>query len=520
MNFNFRKSLLIDKLPADAIDSPMSRQVFEACYSFVNPRKPSHPKLIAYSKEVADLLGISDEDIISNDFLEIITGKTVLKPTMPYALCYGGHQFGNWAGQLGDGRAINLFDIIHKNHAWTLQLKGAGPTPYSRNADGFAVLRSSIREFLCSEAMFHLNIPTTRALTLSLTGDDVMRDMLYNGNPRLEKGAIVCRVAKSFIRFGNFEIFASRGDTERLKLLTDFVISEYYPHLGAPSKSVYLQFFKEVAIKTMQMITHWQRIGFVHGVMNTDNMSILGETIDYGPFGFLDFYSPNYTPNTTDFNGRRYRFDNQLNIGVWNLVQLANALYPLIQEEEPIYLILNNLKENSERDLFQMYADKIGLHLNSKTVDLIQEMLQNMELEEIDYTIFFRQLSKIEENTSKDDAFEIISIAFYKNEISDSTINKWMQWLEQYINEIKLLHEEKEDRLLKMNTINPKYILRNYMLQLTIEAAEKEDYSLLDEMQVLLQNPYSEMPHFEKWYSKMPEWARNKVGSSVLSCSS
>jgi uncharacterized protein YdiU (UPF0061 family) len=344
--------------------------------------------------------------------------------------------------------------------------------------------------------------------------------MLYNGNPSLEKGAIVCRVAKSFIRFGNFEIFASRGDTERLKLLTDFVISEYYPHLGAPSKSVYLQFFKEVAIKTMQMITHWQRIGFVHGVMNTDNMSILGETIDYGPFGFLDFYSPNYTPNTTDFNGRRYQFDNQLNIGVWNLVQLANALYPLIQEEEPIYLILNNLKENSERDLFQMYADKIGLHLNSKTVDLIQEMLQNMELEEIDYTIFFRQLSKIEENTSKDDAFEIISIAFYKNEISDSTINKWMQWLEQYINEIKLLHEVKEDRLLKMNTINPKYILRNYMLQLTIEAAEKEDYSLLDEMQVLLQNPYSEMPHFEKWYSKMPEWARNKVGSSVLSCSS
>jgi uncharacterized protein YdiU (UPF0061 family) len=347
-----------------------------------------------------------------------------------------------------------------------------------------------------------------------------MRDMLYNGNPRLEKGAIVCRVAKSFVRFGNFEIFASRGDTERLQQLTDFVITQYYPHLGTPSKTVYLQFFKEVTERTMQMIIHWQRVGFVHGVMNTDNMSILGETIDFGPFGFLDFYNPNYTPNTTDFNGRRYRFDNQLNIGMWNLVQLANALHPLIQEEEPIYMILNEIKENSERDLFQMYADKIGLDLNSKTVDLIQEMLQNMELEEIDYTIFFRQLSKIDKNALPENAFDVISIGFYKNVLPDTIKNRWNQWFEKYVQEIKLLGEREEGRILKMNNINPKYILRNYMLQLTIEAAEKGDYSLLQELQDLLKNPYKEMPQFEKWYSKMPEWARNKVGSSVLSCSS
>lgn len=520
MNLNYRKSLFAEVLPADIIESPLSRQVFEACYSYILPKKTSNPSLVAFSDDVANLLGIDSESIQSDDFKNIVTGNYILPNTKPYAMCYGGHQFGHWAGQLGDGRAINLFDIETNQEHWTLQLKGAGPTPYSRNADGFAVLRSSIREFLCSEAMFHLNIPTTRALTLCETGDNVMRDMLYNGNPQLEKGAIVCRVAKSFVRFGNFEIFASRGDFERLRQLTDFVITQYYPHLGAPSKTVYLQFFKEVAERTMKMIIHWQRVGFVHGVMNTDNMSILGDTIDYGPFGFLDFYNPNYTPNTTDFQGRRYRFDNQLNIGMWNLVQLANALYPLIEEEESIYLILNEIKENSERDLFQMYSDKLGLKFNAKTVELIQELLQNMELEEIDYTIFFRQLSKIDKNTFSDKAFNTISCAFYKNVVAEVVINKWILWLEHYTKELKLLDEKKDDRILKMNNINPKYILRNYMLQLTIEAAEKGDYSLLNEMQILLKNPYKELPEFEKWYSKMPEWARNKVGSSVLSCSS
>jgi uncharacterized protein YdiU (UPF0061 family) len=205
---------------------------------------------------------------------------------------------------------------------------------------------------------------------------------------------------------------------------------------------------------------------------------------------------------------------------MWNLVKLANSLYPLIEEEEPIYMILNEIKEKSERDLFQMYADKLGLHLNAKSIDLIQEMLQNMEEEEIDYTIFFRQLSKIDNNTMLKNAYNIISIAFYKNEVSETIKNKWIKWLEKYMHECKLLDERVEDRMLKMNNINPKYILRNYMLQLTIESAEKGDCSLLEEMQILLRNPYDEMPQFEKWYNKMPDWARNKVGCSVLSCSS
>jgi len=520
MNLKYKKSLFAELLPADTIENSSSRQVFEACYSYVSPKKPTNPILRAFSDSVASLLKIQKDTQLSKDFLDIISGNKVLLDTRPYAMCYGGHQFGQWAGQLGDGRAINLFDIETNHERWTLQLKGAGPTPYSRNADGFAVLRSSIREFLCSEAMYHLNIPTTRALSLCETGDEILRDMLYNGNPKMEKGAIICRVAKSFVRFGNFEIFASRGDVDRLKQLTDFVISNYYSHLERSSKSIYLEFLKEVAERTMKMIIDWQRVGFVHGVMNTDNMSILGDTIDYGPFGFLDFYSPNYTPNTTDFNGRRYRFDNQLNIGMWNLVQLANSLYPLIKEEEPIYMILNDIKEKSERGLFQMYTEKLGLHLNAKSIDLTQEMLQNMEEEEIDYTIFFRQLSKIDKNTKLKSAYNIISIAFYKNEVSETIKNKWVQWLEQYMQEFKLLDEREEDRILKMNSINPKYILRNYMLQIIIEAAEKEDYSLLHEMQILLKNPYDEMPNFEKWYTKMPDWARNKIGCSVLSCSS
>lgn len=197
-------------------------------------------------------------------------------------MAYAGHQFGNWAGQLGDGRAINLFEMVHHSQRWALQLKGAGPTPYSRSGDGLAVLRSSIREHLCSEAMHHLGIPTTRSLSLSLSGNQVLRDMLYDGNAAHEKGAIVCRVAPSFIRFGNFEWAAAQGNPEYLKQLTDYTIKTFYSHITTTGKEAYLQFFKEVTASTLDTIIHWQRVGFVHGVMNTDNMSILGLTIDYG----------------------------------------------------------------------------------------------------------------------------------------------------------------------------------------------------------------------------------------------
>ncbi|MGZ4998128.1 MAG: protein adenylyltransferase SelO family protein, partial [Methylobacter sp.] len=271
----------IRELPADPQTANTRRQVFGSCYSRVTPVQVAKPQLVAYSREVAELLGLSPEDCESDDFTQVFVGNRQLPGMFPYATCYGGHQFGVWAGQLGDGRAINLGEAVNsRGEHWTLQLKGAGETPYSRTADGLAVLRSSVREFLCSEAMYHLGVPTTRALSLMLTGEEVIRDMFYNGNPRPEPGAVVCRVAPSFTRFGSFQIFAARGEIDLLKKLVDFTIRTDFPHLGEPSLDVYLKWFEEVCRRTADMIVHWQRVGFVHGVMNTDNMSILGLTID------------------------------------------------------------------------------------------------------------------------------------------------------------------------------------------------------------------------------------------------
>jgi uncharacterized protein YdiU (UPF0061 family) len=276
------------ELPADPETSNRPRQVTGACYTFVQPTRVAAPKLVAFSREVAALLDLSVETCESDKFLNVFSGNRILPGMSPYATCYGGHQFGNWAGQLGDGRAINLGEIINqRSERWALQIKGAGPTPYRRSADGLAVLRSSVREFLCSEAMFHLGVPTTRALSLILTGEQVVRDMFYDGNPKPEPGAVVCRVAQSFTRFGNFQIFAVREEIEVLKQLMDYTIRIDFPHLGDPSPEVYLKWFAEVCRTTTDLIMHWMRVGFVHGVMNTDNMSILGLTIDYGPYGWL-----------------------------------------------------------------------------------------------------------------------------------------------------------------------------------------------------------------------------------------
>ncbi|MEP6805890.1 MAG: protein adenylyltransferase SelO family protein, partial [Flavobacterium sp.] len=278
------------ELPADPDETNQIRQVKNTVFSYVDPVKPSNPSLIHASKEVAELIGILADEIQSESFLNVFSGNEILPETRPYAMCYAGHQFGNWAGQLGDGRAINLTEIEHNNNFFTLQLKGAGKTPYSRTADGLAVLRSSVREYLCAEAMYHLGVPTTRSLSLMLSGDEVLRDILYNGNPAYEKGAIVCRVAPSFIRFGSFEMLTARNELKNLKEFTEYNIKHYFLEINGEPKEQYIQFFKSVSDKTREMILHWQRVGFVHGVMNTDNMSIHGITIDYGPYGWLENY--------------------------------------------------------------------------------------------------------------------------------------------------------------------------------------------------------------------------------------
>lgn len=509
------------ELPADPITENYVRQVEQACFSFVTPTQTANPEIIHISPEMLENLGLSSEDALSEEFKKIFTGNEVLANTQPYAMCYGGHQFGNWAGQLGDGRAINLTEIVHNDKRWAIQLKGAGKTPYSRTADGLAVLRSSIREYLCSEAMFHLGVPTTRALSLALSGDEVLRDVLYNGNPAYEKGAIVSRIAPSFLRFGNYQILAVRNDIETLKTLVNYTIKHFYPEIEEPSKENYLKFFKKVAENSLEMVIHWQRVGFVHGVMNTDNMSILGLTIDYGPYGWLEGYDYGWTPNTTDSQHKRYRYGNQPNIVLWNLYQLANALYPLIEETEGLEQVLADFGTNFENKYLDMMRSKIGLFTQDENDQkLIQELENNLHLTETDMTIFYRNLSRFQKE-KPEQGITIIQDAFYSSiEEFPKITEAWTKWFEKYSLRLQLEKETDTERAEKMNLVNPKYVLRNYMTQLAIDAADKGDYSLINELFNLLKNPYSEQEDQKKWFAKRPDWARNKVGCSMLSCSS
>jgi uncharacterized protein YdiU (UPF0061 family) len=513
------KNTFTSENPADSVLKNTRRQVKEAVYSYVNPKKTKAPQILHVSEEMASELNISKKELTSDFFKNIVTGNEIYPNTKPFAMCYGGHQFGNWAGQLGDGRAINLFEIEHKNKNWKVQLKGAGETPYSRTADGLAVLRSSVREYLCSEAMFHLGVPTTRALSLSLSGDAVLRDVLYDGNPAYEKGAIVSRVSPSFLRFGNYEIFAARKDIKNLKSLVDYTIKNHFSITEKKPKERYIQFFKEVSKRTLEMIIHWQRVGFVHGVMNTDNMSILGLTIDFGPYGWLEGFDFGWTPNTTDRQHKRYRYGNQPNIGLWNLYQLANALYPIIEEVAPLNKILEQYKIDFETKSLQMMKSKLGLLTSDEDdVKLIQDLEDTLQLVETDMTIFFRKLSDFTDNNS---GLQLIKESFYdyKN-ISTEVMNTWNLWFKRYDERLKIERVSIEERKEKMNAVNPKYVLRNYMSQLAIDEADKGNYTLIDALFQLLKKPYSEQPENEKWFAKRPEWARNKVGCSMLSCSS
>ncbi len=514
-------------LPGDPVQENFRRQVRGACYSSVTPRKVTSPRLLAFSPEVARLLGISTETCRSIDFTEIFVGNRLLAGMNPYAMCYGGHQFGNWAGQLGDGRAINLGEVDTGNDShWTLQLKGAGPTPYSRSADGLAVLRSSLREFLCSEAMYHLGIPTTRALSLITTGEQVVRDMFYDGHPREEPGAVVCRVAQSFIRFGNFELPASRKDINLLKQLVDFTIRTDFPHLGKPSTATYLQWYNEICEKTATLLVHWMRVGFVHGVMNTDNMSITGLTIDYGPYGWVEDFDPDWTPNTTDSQGRRYCFKNQPHIGQWNLLQLANAIYPLINDTLPLQEALNFYTSSFQEKWNLMMAGKIGLKTFQPRTDdtLIHELTVILQSVETDMTIFFRnlaELSPVQKNDNDQSIPAPLMEAYYlPGQISKEYTARLSNWLQKYRKRLQEDGQTIGERKKQMNRTNPKYILRNYMAQQAIDKAENGDTTMIEEIQDLIRYPYDEQPEKNHFARKRPEWARNRPGCSMLSCSS
>jgi len=540
-------------LPADPVAENTRRQVEGACFSRVAPSPTNAPVLIAHASEVAELLGISPDDVASSAFTRIFSGNLVTDDMDPYAMCYGGHQFGNWAGQLGDGRAIALGEIQAPDGSFqTLQLKGAGPTPYSRSGDGMAVLRSSIREFLCSEAMFHLGVPTTRALSLVGTGNQVMRDMFYDGNPALEHGAVVCRVAPSFLRFGNFQLFPSRGDSDSLRHLVEWTIRTDFAHLvpsGTGDSSdtdsidteialdVITEWFAEIVRTTAELMVHWMRIGFVHGVMNTDNLSILGLTIDYGPYGWLEGFDPNWTPNTTDAGGRRYRYGNQPSVAHWNLMQLANAIASLYDEDEipPLQAALDTFATLFGDGWNAMMASRLGFaqYEGDADSDLFGELGRILQLHETDMTIFHRSLIDIDVDavtTLDDDAAVVAPIAqaWYDaiTAPTDDTISQTATWIRTWAARVRADAAQPnaastEERLATMRAVNPKYVLRNWMAQLAIDKADEGDYSGVAELLELLRQPYAEQPEHEStWYVKRPEWARERAGCSMLSCSS
>ena len=506
-------------LPGDANTRNHSRQVHGALWSRVEPAAVAAPRLIAYSPEVASTLGLSDAQMHSPEMVSALAGNGKLPGMETYATAYGGHQFGNWAGQLGDGRAIFLGEVIAPDQQrFELQLKGAGPTPYSRRADGRAVLRSSIREFLCSEAMHHLGVPTTRALSLVQTGDDVERDMFYDGNAAPEPGAIVCRVAPTFIRFGHFELPASRGETALLRQFVDFTITNYFPHLATlPDDQRIAAWYGEVCESSAKLIAQWMRVGFVHGVMNTDNMSILGLTIDYGPYGWVDNFDPGWTPNTTDAGGKRYAFGRQPGVAQWNLARLGDALSTLDVSAEDLAASLAKFESTYGIEITRVFSEKFGLNQwNDAEGDLVDAAFAMLTEHEIDMTIFFRVLA----TATNVDALDS---AFYLEGQWQQAKEKWSAWFTRYaalVAEQNPKPAQQRERITRMNAANPKYVLRNYLAQLAIDAAHAGDSSKISELLDVMRHPYDEQPGREAFAEKRPDWARTKAGCSMLSCSS
>ena len=448
----------------------------------------NNPFLIHINKILLDELGLSKESY--EDLMLIFNGTIQIPNIQAVSMNYAGHQFGQYVQQLGDGRGILLGEIEAKNKYLDIHVKGSGKTPYSRFGDGRAVLRSSLREYLCGEAMHGLGIPSSRSLMIFGSNDVVYRE-------KSETAAMIVRTAKTHVRFGSFEKFFYDGLFDRHKELCDYVISQHLPDKEKSNKK-YSYLLESIVIKTASLIANWQSVGFCHGVMNTDNMSILGETLDYGPFGFMDNFNPSHICNLSDTSGR-YSYQNQPYVGMWNCTALANTFKHLINKEE-IAKIMSVYEKTYAKRLFALYKNKLGLRENRNTDEaLVQELLNVMEVQKLDFTRTFRSLSNILKTNNS------IKV--------DYSLKSWSQkFKERHDIEIADI----DSRITQMNEMNPKFILRNYMLQNAIDQAEEGSYKEIDILMKLITKPYEENLEYERYSEESPEWAK----SLGLSCSS
>jgi uncharacterized protein YdiU (UPF0061 family) len=469
-------------------------------HSRLNPTPLSSPYLVNFNAQAAQFIDLDVSEVHHPDFVDYFSGNINFPAADPLAMLYAGHQFGHFVPQLGDGRAILLGEVRNnQGELWDIQLKGAGITPYSRRGDGRAVLRSSIREYLCSEAMDGLGIPTSRALCITGSDDEVYREII-------ETASVLTRLSPSHIRFGSFEVFFYRGQYEEIKILADYVIARHFPAL-IDVDDKYLQLLNKIIQRTAKLMAQWQTVGFSHGVMNTDNMSILGLTFDYGPFGFMEAYDPGYICNHSDPQGR-YAFDQQPQVGLWNLTCLAQALSPLISQDSAESLLESYAPEFYEHFTFMM-GKKLGLSKATKNdMPLISELLEMMQASQLDYTNFFRHLGKYNSTVDADNSH-------LRNQFVDRSA--FDTWEASY--RARLLNEPDSDfeRKVFMDRFNPKYILRNHLAQIAIEKAEKSrDFSEIDILLKLFERPFDEQPKMERYAALPPEWAR-KIS---VSCSS
>ncbi len=498
--------------PGDDSGNTAPRQTPGMLWSATPPTPVAAPELLAWSADLANELGIQRPQTEAE--VALLSGNALAPGMKPYAGCYGGHQFGNWAGQLGDGRAITLGEWMRPDgKTEELQLKGAGQTAYSRRGDGRAVLRSSMREYLMSEAMHHLGIPTTRALSLVSTGDAVVRDMFYDGRPKAEPGAIVLRTAPTFVRFGHFELLYARQEFDLLAQLTGWVIERYFPHVGGENAVV--DFYEEVVRRTASLLVEWMRVGFVHGVMNTDNMSILGLTIDYGPYSMLDAYDNFFTPNTTDLPGRRYAFGNQPQIVKWNLANLAASLSPLARDPQQLVAALESYDAHFSEAYDNMMLAKMGIsRKNPQSLLLVESLQELLGALQPDYTLFFQLLETL--SPEKEDALAHFEPALYGEPLPE-TAPQLQAFLSAY--RAYFSGNFPAERAALMQKTNPRFILRNYQLHEAIEALEKGgDDALFRKLETALLTPYEN--HFPELNAKQPQWALTKPGCGMLSCSS